>query len=237
MNIKVSIIIPCYNEKNSILKIVKKINSLNISKQIILIDDCSVDGTRSIINQKIKNTVNKVILHEKNQGKGACIISAKPYIIGDIVIIQDADLEYNPDDYNNLIEPIILNKANVVYGSRVLNKKNYLTKRNFISNFRVFGNFILTKISNIINNQTLTDAHTCYKIFRKQTFKKINLKENGFNFCPEVTTKLSVLNEKILEVPISYKGRSIDQGKKIRFWHAIEALFTILKYKYFLKND
>ncbi len=237
MNTKVSIIIPCYNEKNSILEIVKKINSLNISKQIILIDDYSVDGTRTIIDQKIKNIVDKVILHEKNEGKGACIISAIPYIIGDIVIIQDADLEYNPDDYQNLIDPIISNKTNVVYGSRVLNKKNYLTKRNFISNFRIFGNFILTKISNIINNQTLTDAHTCYKVFRKQTFIRINLKENGFNFCPEVTTKLSILNENILEVPISYKGRSIDQGKKIRFWHAIEALFTILKYKYIFKND
>ena len=237
MNTKVSIIIPCYNEKNSILEIVKKINSLNISKQIILIDDYSVDGTRTIIDQKIKNIVDKVILHEKNEGKGACIISAIPYIIGDIVIIQDADLEYNPDDYQNLIDPIISNKTNVVYGSRVLNKKNYLTKRNFISNFRIFGNFILTKISNIINNQTLTDAHTCYKVFIKQTFIRINLKENGFNFCPEVTTKLSILNENILEVPISYKGRSIDQGKKIRFWHAIEALFTILKYKYIFKND
>ncbi len=237
MNTKVSIIIPCYNEKNSILEIVKKINSLNISKQIILIDDYSLDGTRTIIDQKIKNIVDKVIFHEKNEGKGACIISAIPYIIGDIVIIQDADLEYNPDDYQNLIDPIISNKTNVVYGSRVLNKKNYLTKRNFISNFRIFGNFILTKISNIINNQTLTDAHTCYKVFRKQTFIRINLKENGFNFCPEVTTKLSILNENILEVPISYKGRSIDQGKKIRFWHAIEALFTILKYKYIFKND
>tara|TARA_Y100000816_G_scaffold292608_1_gene289042 strand:- start:2113 stop:2826 length:714 start_codon:yes stop_codon:yes gene_type:complete len=237
MNTKVSIIIPCYNEKNSILEIVKKINSLNISKQIILIDDYSVDGTRTIIDQKIKNIVDKVILHEKNEGKGACIISAIPYIIGDIVIIQDADLEYDPDNYDRLIKPLIENKSNVVYGSRVLNKNNYLIEKNFISNFRIFGNYILTKISNIINNQTLTDAHTCYKVFKKDIFFKMNLKENGFNFCPEVTTKLSILNENIIEVPINYKGRSVEEGKKIRFWHAIEAVITILKYKFFTKND
>ena len=237
MNTKISIIIPCYNEKYSIYEIIDKVNKLKIHKEIILVDDYSIDGTRLIIKNKLENIVDKIIFHEKNKGKGACIISATPHISGDIVIIQDADLEYNPDNYDRLIKPLTENKTNVVYGSRVLNKKNYLIEKNFISNFRIFGNYILTKISNLINNQQLTDAHTCYKVFKKDIFLKMNLKENGFNFCPEVTTKLSILNENIIEVPINYKGRSVEEGKKIRFWHAIEAVITILKYKFFTKND
>ena len=119
-----------------------------------------------------------------------------------------------------------------MYGSRVLNKENYQKNNNFLSSFRIFGNFVLTKISNIVNNQNLTDAHTCYKVFTKNVFDKIILKEAGFNFCPEITTKISNLKEKIEEVPIDYYGRSKNEGKKIRFWHAIQAIFTLLKYRF-----
>ena len=229
---KISVIIPCYNEKQTIVQLINILNNLQINKQIILIDDYSNDGTKEIIETDLSNKVDKVIFHNRNLGKGACIKSAKEFILGDIVIIQDADLEYDPNDYNDLIKPILEKKTNVVYGSRVLNKYA-IPDRNFISNFRIFGNYLLTKISNLINNQKLTDAHTCYKVFTKEVFDKIVLKENGFNFCPEITTKVSILGEKILEIPINYTGRSIEQGKKIRVWHAIEAVYTLLKYSLF----
>ena len=230
---KVTIIIPVYNEKNYINKIIKKINkNFYFDKQIIIIDDFSSDGTREII-KKIKN-IDQKIYHKKNMGKGAAIKSAIPYIKGNIVAIQDADLEYNPKDLNKLVKTMISNNLRIIYGSRVLNKKRYNSDL-FISNFRIFGNHILTIISNLLNNQKLTDAHTCYKVFRSEIFFKLNLKESDFAFCPEVTTKISLLNEEIIEVPISYKGRTLEEGKKINFYDAIRALITILKYRYFVK--
>ena len=230
---KVTIIIPVYNEKNFINKIIKKINeNFYFEKQIIIIDDFSSDGTRELI-KKIKN-IDKKIYHKKNMGKGAAIRSAIPYIKGNIVAIQDADLEYNPKDLNKLVKIMVSNNLRIIYGSRVLNKKRYNSDL-FISNFRIFGNHILTIISNLLNNQKLTDAHTCYKVFRSEIFFKLNLKESDFAFCPEVTTKISLLNEEIIEVPISYKGRTLEEGKKIHFYDAIRALITILKYRYFVK--
>ena len=225
-----TVIIPCFNEKKNIIKILNKVFKQKIKKQIILVDDFSTDGTREII-KKFKKKVDKIIYHKKNLGKGACIISAKRFIKGDVVIIQDSDLEYNPQDYKKLIAPILSGKYSVVYGSRVLNKSNNIRNTEFISNFRIFGNYLLTLISNFLNNQKLTDAHTCYKVFKKDIFLNIRLKENGFNFCPEVTTKVSNLKIEILEVPISYKGRTTEEGKKIKFYHAIEAFLTIVKYK------
>jgi len=230
---KVTIIIPVYNEKKYIDKVIKRIkNNVHFNKQIIIVDDCSVDGTQKII-KRIKN-IDKTIFHKKNLGKGAAIKSAIPYIKGNIIAIQDADLEYNPKDLNKLVKIMILKDLRIIYGSRVLNKKRY-NSNTFISNFRIFGNHVLTIISNFFNNQKLTDVHTCYKIFRKKIFLKLNLEENDFAFCPEVTTKISLLNEEIKEVPISYKGRSVEEGKKINFYDAIRALITILKYKYFVK--
>ncbi len=230
---KVTIIIPVFNEKNYIYKIIKKIKqNINYDKQIIIVDDFSNDGTKKMI-KKIKN-IDKVIFHKKNKGKGAAIKSAIPYIKGNIVAIQDADLEYNPKDLNKLFKIMISKNLKIIYGSRVLNKKRYNTDI-FISNFRIFGNHVLTIISNLLNNQKLTDAHTCYKVFRREIFIKLNLQENDFAFCPEVTTKISLLNEEIKEAPISYKGRSVEEGKKIHFYDAIRALITILKYKYFVK--
>ena len=230
---KVTIIIPVFNEKNYIDIIIKKVKkNISYKKQIIVVDDCSFDGTKKII-KKIKN-IDKIIFHKKNLGKGAAIKSAAPYVTGDIIAIQDADLEYDPRDLNKLIKIMISKKHKIIYGSRVLNKKRYKSGI-FLSNFRVFGNHVLTLISNFFNNQKLTDAHTCYKIFRKDIFKKLNLQENDFAFCPEVTTKIFLLNEKIKEIPISYKGRSVEDGKKINFYDAIRALTTILKYKYFIK--
>ena len=230
---KVTIIIPVFNEKNYIYKIIKKIKkNIYYDKQIIIVDDFSNDGTKKMI-KKIKK-IDKVIFHKKNKGKGAAIKSAIPYIKGNIVAIQDADLEYNPKDLNKLFKIMISKNLKIIYGSRVLNKKRYNTDI-FISNFRIFGNHVLTIISNLLNNQKLTDAHTCYKVFRREIFIKLNLQENDFAFCPEVTTKISLLNEEIKEAPISYKGRSVKEGKKIHFYDAIRALITILKYKYFVR--
>ncbi len=233
MNKTVTIIMPVFNEVSYIYKIVRRVNKcIKFKKQIIIVDDFSSDGTRQII-KNIKR-IDKVIFHKKNLGKGAAIKSAVPYIKGDIIAIQDADLEYDPNDLNKLIKVMLKKKYRVVYGSRVLNKKRY-SSGIFLSHFRTFGNHVLTIVSNILNYQKLTDAHTCYKIFQKDVFIKLNLKENDFAFCPEVTTKVSLLNEKIKEVPIFYRGRSVKDGKKIRFYDAIRALITILKYRYFIK--
>jgi len=236
-NTYLTIIIPCYNEKKTIVRIIKQIKSLkSIKKQIILVDDGSNDGTKQLIKTKLYNKVDKIIFHKFNKGKGAAIISSIKYIKGNLVIIQDADLEYNPKDYVKLVKPFSNDKTKAVYGSRVLGRKkklNIFSLNDFSKNFRIFGNFILTKISNFINNQSLTDVHTCYKIFRKDVFLKLKIAEKGFSFCPEVTTKLSKFSYKIIEIPIDYKGRDIKDGKKIRFTDAIRALNTIIKYKYF----
>ena len=166
-------------------------------------------------------------------GKGSCIKSAQKKVRGNIVLIQDADLEYNPKDYRKLISPILKKKYYVVYGSRVLNKNKFENLKNFTHWIRILANSILTIINNIINNQSLTDAHTCYKAFDVKLFKKIKLEENDFSFCPEITTKISNLGYKIHEVSISYKGRAYSQGKKIKFTDGIKAMFTLIKYKFF----
>ena len=235
-NTYLTIIIPCYNEKKTIIKIINQIKKLKrIKKQIILVDDGSDDGTKQLIKTKLQKKVDKIIFHKFNKGKGAAIISSIKYIKGNLVIIQDADLEYNPKDYMKLIKPFSNYKTKVVYGSRVLGRKkniNILNLNDFSKNFRIFGNFILTKISNFINNQSLTDVHTCYKIFRKDVFLKLKITEKNFSFCPEVTTKLSKFSYQIIEIPIDYNGRDIKDGKKIRFIDAIRALNTIIKYRY-----
>jgi len=229
-----TIIIPSFNEKKTIEVLIDKVLKVkSIRKQIILIDDKSRDGTRELIKKKLLSKVNKVIFHKKNLGKGACIKSAQKHIKGNIVIIQDSDLEYDPNDYHKLIKPILANKCKIVYGSRTLKKNVYDDLENFSHWVRIIGNYILTKFSNLVNKQELTDAHTCYKVFEATLFKKILLKENNFNFCPEITTKLSNLNYKIIEVPISYFGRSYFEGKKISSLDAIKAVITILKYKFF----
>ena len=227
-----TVLIPCFNEKKTISKIIKKVKQQKLKKQIIVIDDCSNDGTRTVLKKKLKKNIDKLILHKRNYGKGASINSAKKFIKGDIVLIQDADLEYSPNDYKKLIKPIQNKKIKVVYGSRVLGKNRYFSNE-FSSIFRVFANHILTIISNFFNNQNLTDAHTCYKVFDSKLFKKIRLKEKGFSFCPEVTTKISLMNEKILELPISYKGRTYLEGKKINFMDGFNALKTLIKYRFY----
>ena len=228
-----SIIIPVYNETRTIEKILNKIIKLKLDKQIIIVDDNSTDGTKIKI-LKYKKKVDKIIFHKTNLGKGAAIRSAQKFVKKEYVIIQDADLEYDPKDYKKLINPFLKNKNQVVYGSRVLGKSRYKIK-NFTSLSRVFFNHLLTILSNFINQQNLTDAHTCYKVFPRNLFKNIKLCENRFAFCPEVTTKISNLNIIINEVPISYKGRSYEEGKKISYIDGIQAIIALFKYKYLRK--
>jgi glycosyltransferase involved in cell wall biosynthesis len=230
--IKLTIIVPAYNEINTIQNLIDKICQINIDKQIILVDDCSTDGTDEVIF-KNKDKINKIIVHKENKGKGAAIRSAQNYIDGEYVIIQDADLEYDPNDIMNLLNEIENKKCQVVYGSRVLRNPENKKSQNFSHNIRIIGNIFLTKLSNFLNNQNLTDAHTCYKLFKSELFKSISLQENGFSFCPEITTKISLLNIDILEIPINYHGRSYQQGKKIVANDGLKAIWTLIKYRYF----
>jgi glycosyltransferase involved in cell wall biosynthesis len=231
-----TIIVPVYNEKKYInLLINKLINLKKIKKQIIIVDDGSSDGTTNILKNKFKKKklINKLIFHKKNLGKGAAIKSAQKYVKGDYVAIQDADLEYNPRDLVRIYKFIKNNKFDVVYGSRVLNKNKFQNTKNFTHLVRIWGNIFLTKLSNFFNDQNLTDAHTCYKVFKSKIFKKINLKEKGFAFCPEVTTKLSKLKYRIYEISVSYNGRAYKDGKKITSIDGIIALYSIIRYRLF----
>tara|TARA_B100000131_G_C18056709_1_gene588735 strand:+ start:596 stop:1285 length:690 start_codon:yes stop_codon:yes gene_type:complete len=227
---RLTIIIPCFNEVSTIEEILRRIKKqTKISKYIILVDDCSTDGTRELIRKKLYKTVNKVIYHKNNKGKGACIKSAKKFIKGDAVLIQDADLEYFPSDYEKLMKNFNSKNSQVVYGSRVIGKSRYSLK-NFSSIYRIFFNHILTIVTNVFCHQNLTDAHTCYKLVDKKIFKKIKLQENDFAFCPEITAKISKLGITIKEIPIKYDGRSYEEGKKIKFSDGFRALITIFTY-------
>ena len=232
MKPKLSIIIPAFNEKKTLPKLIEKIFKIKLSKQIIIVDDNSTDGTKEIIS-KYKNKIDKIIYHNINKGKGGAIKSAQKYVQGKYVIIQDADLEYDPKDYYVLLREIEKNNLKVVYGSRVLKLDKFDNIQNFSHRIRIYGNIFLTFFSNLINNQNLTDAHTCYKLFRTEIFKKIKLSENGFSFCPEITTKLSLLKIKIYEVPINYQGRSYKEGKKIVAFDGLRAIIALIKYRFF----
>ena len=233
---KVSIIIPCFNEKKTLISLIDKVQqSLNFHGynfyEILIVDDFSTDGSKELIEKNFLSKKNfKTFFHNENMGKGAAIKTAKKFISGDIIIIQDADLEYDPNDYGKLIEPILNGNFKVVYGSRVLNQIRYKSS-GFSSKIRIFGNHVLTVISNFLNNQKLTDAHTCYKVFHKEVFDLIKLEENDFSFCPEVTSKIANLGFEIYEVPINYNGRNYEQGKKIKTIDAFRALKTLIKYR------
>ena len=230
--IKLTIIIPVYNEIKTIEKLIKKILNINIQKQLIIVDDGSSDGTELIL-KKYKKRIDRLIIHKKNLGKGAAIKSGQKYVTGKYIGIQDADLEYDPKDLKKMVNEMDKQDLKVMYGSRVLKKNKFKNTQNFTHIVRIWGNIFLTKASNFLNRQKLTDAHTCYKVFDSRIFKKIKLKEKGFSFCPEITTKISMMNINIEEFPINYIGRTYEQGKKITALDGLDALYVLVKYRYF----
>ncbi|MBE6018004.1 MAG: glycosyltransferase family 2 protein [Lachnospiraceae bacterium] len=221
-----SIVIPCYNEENNIEAIMEKVLASPVkNKEIIVVDDCSKDGTRAIIEEKIRPLVSKVLYHEQNAGKGAALRTGFAAATGDVVIIQDADLEYDPDDYPKVVTPIFEGKAEVVYGSRFLGQK----RKGYVLNR--LANWVLTKFSNMLTHQHLTDMETCYKAFRRDIIQSIDIVENRFGFEPEITAKISKKKIKIREVPISYYPRTNAEGKKIGFSDGLRALYVIWRYR------
>ena len=228
---KLSIIIPCYNESKTLKTIFKKVNKFNqLDKEIIIIDDFSYDETPKIIEEiKNENPEIKTLRHQSNLGKGGGIRSGLNIATGDLIIIQDADLEYDPNDYSKLIEPFLETEAQVVYGTRF--KGGGYSRLHFFWHY--IANKLLTLLTNILTNLNMIDMETGYKVFRSEVIKSINLKENSFGIEPEITMKLAKKNFIFYEVPISYKGRSYQEGKKITIKDAFIAIYCIFKYKFF----
>ncbi|HSA06553.1 MAG TPA: glycosyltransferase family 2 protein [Candidatus Gastranaerophilales bacterium] len=229
---KISIIIPVYNEINTLEEILEKVNRSSfqsLNKEIILVDDASTDGSRELLQKLEKENRYKIYFHSKNTGKGAAIRTALNYITGDIVIIQDADLEYDPDDYNDLIKLIIDDKADVAYGSRLSGGK---PSRSFKFT-HYLGNKMLTTLTNLLYDSTLSDMETCYKAFKADVIKNIKIKSNRFEFEPEITAKILKKKYRLYETSISYYGRDYSEGKKITWKDGITALITLIRYRFF----
>jgi glycosyltransferase involved in cell wall biosynthesis len=222
---KLSVVIPVYNEKETIRELYESVKAVDVDKEIILVDDCSTDGTREIL-QGLADGTTRIVLHEKNMGKGAALRTGFKNATGDIVIIQDADLEYDPNQYPKLIQPILDGKADVVYGSRFVTG-DY---RRVLYYWHMLGNKFLTLISNMLTNLNLSDMETCYKVFRREVLDQIAIEENRFGFEPEITAKVAKLHVRIYEVGISYSGRTYKEGKKIGWRDGFSALRCILKY-------
>tara|TARA_Y100000768_G_C23882987_1_gene636195 strand:+ start:245 stop:934 length:690 start_codon:yes stop_codon:yes gene_type:complete len=227
---KLSVIIPCYNEEKTIETVLNQVLENNYdNKEIIVIDDNSTDNSRSIIKKYKNNPLFKILLNDKNYGKGYCVRSCIKVAEGDICIIQDADLEYDPSEHIRVIQPILNGKADVVYGSRF---RGYGVSRTIYIWHR-FGNFFITCLCNIFTNLNLTDVETCFKAVKTEKLKQLNLKENGFGIEPEITIKLAKKKCKFYEVGISYYGRDYSEGKKITWIDGIKAIYYIFKYSFF----
>jgi len=229
---KVSIIIPCYNESDFVEKILDKINSQAIiSKEIIVVNDGSNDKTSQILNECLKkNKINILLNHDFNKGKGEALKTGLNKATGEIIIFQDSDLEYDPEDYNKLIDPIVTDKADVVYGSRFLSNEK---GQRILYYWHRVGNFLLTTLTNILTNINFTDMETGYKAFKTEVIKSINLKENSFGIEPEITIKLALKNYRFYEVGISYNGRTYEEGKKIKIKDFFIAIYCLIKYRFF----
>lgn len=224
MGVTLSVIIPCYNEEETIEEIVNRVKKVRIKKEIIIIDGGSTDKTRDILRNKVSKKVDKII-YTKTLGKGESVALGIKKATGNIIIIQDADLEYDPNDYKKVIKPILDNKVDVCYGSRFLtNDNNTGYKKNYIANK------FLTKLSNFYNKLNITDMETCYKAFRKDIIKKINIEEKKFGIEPEITAKIAKMKCRFMEVPISYYPRTLEEGKKIKIRDGFEAIKCIIKY-------
>jgi glycosyltransferase involved in cell wall biosynthesis len=223
--LKLSVVIPVYNECATIREVYECVKAVDIEKEIIFVDDCSTDGSREIL-QGLADESTRIILHERNMGKGAALRTGFRCVTGDIVIIQDADLEYDPAQYPKLIKPILEGKADVVFGSRFASG-DY---RRVLFFWHMVGNKLLTLLSNLFTNLNLTDMETCYKVFRRDVLEKITIEEDRFGFEPEITAKLAKLKLRIYEMGISYSGRTYAEGKKIGWKDGLSAVRCIIKY-------
>jgi glycosyltransferase involved in cell wall biosynthesis len=220
---------PAYNEKNTLREILAEVLAVDIPMEVLIVDDGSTDGTREILRNEIdgKYPNVRVLYHEQNQGKGAAICTAIRHATGDYLVVQDADLEYNPQDYKRLLEPLLSGEADVVYGSRFMGSIEKMQLPNWLANK------ILTTTANLLYpGSRITDEATCYKMFRTNLLKTIPLHSRRFDFCPEVTAKVLKRGHRIHEIPIDYVARSITQGKKIRWTDAFDAFWTLVKYRF-----
>jgi glycosyltransferase involved in cell wall biosynthesis len=224
-----SIVIPCYNEKRTIVPLLDRVLAAhlpeNVGREVIVVDDCSTDGTHDTLKNFSDRRVS-VLRHEKNLGKGAALRTGFAHATGDVVVVQDADLEYNPDEYGKLLKPILDGRADVVYGSRFMTTD----ERRILYYFHYVGNRFLTFASNVFTNMNLSDMETCYKMFKSDVLEKITIRENRFGFEPEITAKVARLKCRVYEVGISYSGRTYEDGKKIGLRDGIRALWCIVKY-------
>jgi glycosyltransferase involved in cell wall biosynthesis len=229
---KLSVVIPVYNEKRWIHEILRRVKAQPFPKEIILVEDCSTDGTREILKEmEGKDPEVRIFFQPKNQGKGAALREGFKHVVGDIVIVQDADLEYNPNEYGRLIQPIVDNRADVVFGSRFIGETHRV-----LYFWHYIANMGLTMLSNMFTNLNLTDMETCYKVFRREVLAGIQVKSDRFGFEPEITAKVARKQHpkwRIYEIPISYSGRTYEEGKKIRPKDGINALYCILRYALF----
>jgi glycosyltransferase involved in cell wall biosynthesis len=227
---KLSVVIPCYNEVGTIRQIVERVRAAPVpDKEIIVVDDCSTDGTPEVLRQEVAPLVDRIIYHEVNRGKGAALRTGFAVATGNIVLVQDADLEYNPDEYPRLIKPIVDGQADVVFGSRFTGGGAHRV----VYFWHMVGNKLLTLCSNMFTNLNLTDMETCYKVFRREVLQKITIEEDRFGFEPEITAKVARLHVVIYEVGISYYGRTYEEGKKIGWRDGFSALYAIVKYNVF----
>lgn len=223
----VSIVIPCFNELKTIRQLVDKVRASPLNhKEIIIVDDCSSDGTTELLKSEISLLVDKIVYHTVNRGKGAALRTGFSHAHGEVVIIQDADLEYDPQEYPRLLRPIFEGKADVVFGSRFMGGEAHRV----VYFWHMVGNKFLTLVSNMLTNLNLTDMETCYKVFRRSVLEKITIEEDRFGFEPEITAKVSRLGVVIYEVGISYYGRTYAEGKKIGWRDGVRALWAIIKY-------
>ncbi len=222
-----SVIIPCYNERNTIEEIIEAVRAAPVkNKEIIVVDDCSDDGTRELLERQPCEWVDQIIYHSVNQGKGAALRTGFQHATGDFVIVQDADLEYDPREYPQLLEPLLAGKADVVIGSRFMGGRPHRV----VYFWHMMGNKILTLLSNMFTNLNLTDIETCYKIFRREIIQSISIEEDRFGVEPEIVAKIAKRGCRIFEVGISYYGRTYKEGKKIGWRDGFRALYVIIKY-------